>query len=397
MPLRVNSNLASNNVLRQLNLTTRAVDSGLERLASGLRINRAADDAAGLSVREGLRAELSGLQVNTRNAELANNLLQTAEGSLNEVNSTLIRLRELAVQSSSSTLSDSNRSSLQAEFGHLVSEVDRIAQSTTFNDQVLLTGFGNAVDPASTVVAQSNITGITNVAISGAPSGTFNFVDSVGDSEITLGNGQITQTIAVGTILDGSTVATGTQVVANFDRIGIQVTLAGANVAEATGSFSDGDLTGTQLVINSGTGGSFQIGPSDAAFNRLEVSIPDLTATGTELNLSTVSVDSLTTARSAITSVDSAIAKVSQERGNLGAVQNRLGFNLLSTENRIEQIAAAESLISDADIAREITNLTRSQVLQQGATALLVQSQNLQAASVLRLLEFPAELSSSKA
>ena len=397
MPLRVNSNLASNNVVRQLNLTTRAVDSGLERLASGLRINRAADDAAGLSVREGLRAELSGLQVNTRNAELANNLLQTAEGSLNEVNSTLIRLRELAVQSSSSTLSDSNRSSLQAEFGHLVSEVDRIAQSTTFNDQVLLTGFGNAVDPASTVVAQSNITGITNVAISGAPSGTFNFVDSVGDSEITLGNGQITQTIAVGTILDGSTVATGTQVVANFDRIGIQVTLAGANVAEATGSFSDGDLTGTQLVINSGTGGSFQIGPSDAAFNRLEVSIPDLTATGTELNLSTVSVDSLTTARSAITSVDSAITKVSQERGNLGAVQNRLSFNLSSTENSIEQIAAAESVISDADIAREITNLTRSQVLQQGATALLVQSQNLQAASVLRLLGIPAELSGSKA
>ena len=397
MPLRVNSNLASNNVLRQLNLTTRAVDSGLERLASGLRINRAADDAAGLSVREGLRAELSGLQVNTRNAELTNNLLQTAEGSLNEVNSTLIRLRELAVQSSSSTLSDSNRSSLQAEFGHLVSEVDRIAQSTTFNDQVLLTGFGNAVDPASTVVAQSNITGVTNVAISGAPSGTFNFVDSVGDSEITLGNGQITQTIAVGTILDGSTVATGTQVVANFDRIGIQVTLAGANVAEATGSFSDGDLTGTQLVINPGTGGSFQIGPSDAAFNRLEVSIPDLTATGTELNLSTVSVDSLTTARSAITSVDSAITKVSQERGNLGAVQNRLSFNLSSTENSIEQIAAAESVISDVDIAREITNLTRSQVLQQGATALLVQSQNLQAASVLRLLEFPEELSSSKA
>ena len=339
-------------------------------------------------MRESLRAELSGLQVNTRNAELANNLLQTAEGSLNEVNSTLIRLRELAVQSSSSTLSDSNRSSLQAEFGHLVSEVDRIAQSTTFNDQVLLTGFGNVVDPASTVVAQSNITGITNVAISGAPSGTFNFVDSVSDSEITLGNGQITQTIAVGTILDGSTVATGTQVVANFDRIGIQVTLAGANVAEATGSFSDGDLTGTQLVINSGTGGSFQIGPSDAAFNRLEVSIPDLRATGTELNLSTVSVDSLTTARSAITSVDSAITKVSQERGNLGAVQNRLSFNLSSTENRIEQIAAAESVISDADIAREITSLTRSQVLQQGATALLVQSQNLQAASVLRLLGF---------
>jgi len=141
-------------------------------------------------------------------------------------------------------------------------------------------------------------------------------------------------------------------------------------------------------VINSGTGGSFQIGPSDAAFNRLEVSIPDLTATGTELNLSTASVDSLSTARGAITSVDSAITKVSQERGKLGAVQNRLSFNLSATENRIEQIAAAESVISDADIAREITNLTRSQVLQQAATALLAQSQNLQATNVLRLLGF---------
>ena len=98
--LRVNSNLAANSIIRQLKTTTRTVDSGLERLASGLRVNRAADDAAGLSVREGLRAELSGLQVNTRHAELANNLLQTAEGSLNEVNAMLIRMRELAVQSS---------------------------------------------------------------------------------------------------------------------------------------------------------------------------------------------------------------------------------------------------------------------------------------------------------
>jgi flagellin len=183
-------------------------------------------------------------------------------------------------------------------------------------------------------------------------------------------------------------VATGTQVVANFDRIGVQVTLAGANVKEATGSFSDGDLSGKQLVVNSGTGGSFQIGPTDAAFNRLEVSIPDLTATGTELNLSTASVDSLSTARAAITSVDNAITKVSQERGNLGAVQNRLSFNLSSTENRIEQVTAAESSISDADIAREITSLTRSQVLQQGATAILAQSQNVQANNVLLLLGF---------
>ena len=388
MALRVNSNLAANSIIRQLKTTTRTVDSGLERLASGLRVNRAADDAAGLSVREGLRAELSGLQVNTRNAELANNLLQTAEGSLNEVNATLIRMRELAVQSSSSTLSDSDRSSLQAEFGQLSAEIDRIAQATTFNDQVLLTGFGNAVDATSTAIAQSDTTGVTNVAISGAQAGTFTFIDDAGDSEITLGNGTTTQTINVGTILDGTVVATGTQVVANFDRLGVQVTLAGANATGATGSFADGDLTGTELVITEGTGGLFQIGPSDAAFNRLEVSIPDLRASGTELNLSSASVDSLTTAQAAITSVDSAITTVAQERGNLGAVQNRVTFNLSATENRIEQVAAAESTISDADIATEVASLTRAQVLQQSATALLPQSQNLQATNVLRLLGF---------
>lgn len=388
MALRVNSNLAANSIIRQLKTTTRTVDSGLERLASGLRVNRAADDAAGLSVREGLRAELSGLQVNTRNAELANNLLQTAEGSLNEVNATLIRMRELAVQSSSSTLSDSDRSSLQAEFGQLSAEIDRIAQATTFNEQVLLTGFGNAVDATSTAIAQSDTTGVTDVAISGAQAGTFTFIDDAGDSEITLGNGTTTQTINVGTILDGTVVATGTQVVANFDRLGVQVTLAGANATGATGSFADGDLTGTELVITEGTGGLFQIGPSDAAFNRLEVSIPDLRASGTELNLSSASVDSLTTAQAAITSVDSAITTVAQERGNLGAVQNRVTFNLSATENRIEQVAAAESTISDADIATEVASLTRAQVLQQSATALLTQSQNLQATNVLRLLGF---------
>lgn len=386
MALRVNSNLAANNIMRQLKATTRTVDSGLERLASGLRVNSAADDAAGLSVREGLRAELSGLRVNTRNAELANNLLQTAEGSLNEVNATLIRMRELAVQSSSSTLSDSDRSSLQAEFGQLSAEIDRIAQATTFNDQVLLTGFGNAVDTTSTAIAQSDTTGVTNVSISGAEAGTFTFIDEADDSQITLGNGTTTQTINVGTILDGNVVATGTQVVANFDRLGVQVTLAGANVADATGSFADGDLTGTELVITEGTGGSFQIGPSNAAFNRLEVSIPDLRASGNELSLTRTSVDSLTTAQAAITSVDSAITTVAQERGNLGAVQNRVTFNLSATENRIEQVVAAESAISDADIATEVASLTRAQVLQQSATALLTQSHNLQTTNVLRLL-----------
>jgi len=386
--LSINSNSSALNVRRNLNNSTRSLASSLERLSSGLRINRAADDAAGLSVREGFRAEVSGLQVSARNAEQATNLIQTAEGSLNEVNAVLVRMRELAVQSSSSTVSDSNRESIQTEFTQLSSEIDRIAQATTFNNQVLLTGFGNAVSSNSSALTTSNTTGVTNVAISGASAGTFTFVDATADGDLTLGNGSISQTISLGTILDGGTVATGTQVVANFDRLGIQVTLAGAGVTGTTGSFNDGDLDGSQLVVEAGTGASFQVGPADTAFNRLELSIPDLTASGTELNLGVAGVSSQSTSRSAITSIDSAITRVSQERGNLGALQNRLSFNLSATENRIEQVQAAESTISDTDIAEEVTKLTRAQILVQGASSLLVQSQGIQATSVLTLLGF---------
>jgi len=386
--LSINSNQSAINVRRNLNATTRELSTSLERLSSGLRINRAADDAAGLSVREGLRAESSGLQASVRNAEQATNLIQTAEASLNEVNAILVRMRELAVQSSSGTVSDSNRESVQTEFSQLSNEIDRIAQSTTFNSQVLLTGFGNAVSSLSSALVSSNVTGVTNVAISGAASGTFTFIDAADDSDLTLGNGSVTQTISLGTALDGNVVATGTKIVANFDRLGIQVTLAGVGAADATGSFSDGDLDTYQLVVEEGTGASFQIGPSDSSFNRLELSIPDLTATGDELNLDSTSVTTQTTAQSAITDIDGAITRVSKERGNLGAIQNRLTFNLSATENRIEQVQAAESTISDTDIAQEVSKLTRAQVLSQGASALLVQAQGVQATSVLTLLGF---------
>ena len=142
MPLHLNSNLPALNAIRHVNANTRLLSAGLERLASGLRVNSASDDPAGLSVREGMRAELAGLRVSQSNAEQASNLVQTAEGSLNEVNAILIRMRELATQASTSTITDSNRTSMQAEFGQLSQEVDRIAQATTFNNQVLLTGFG---------------------------------------------------------------------------------------------------------------------------------------------------------------------------------------------------------------------------------------------------------------
>ena len=386
MPLRVNNNIAALNSRRHLNANNRNLNIRLERLSSGLRVNRAADDAAGLSVREGMRAEIAGLQMNVLNAEQGANLLQVAEGSLNEINAVLIRMRELATQSASSTVNDSNRESIQAEFTQLSSEIDRIAQATTYNNQVLLTGYGNNVSSASTVVTASNTSGVTDVRISGAAAGTYTFEDTGSDSEITLGNGTVSQTIRVGTLLDGAGVATGTQVVANFDRIGVQVTLAGDAVSTASGSYVDGDLNAQTIVVEAGTGGSFQVGPTDRAFNRIEVNISDMQATGDNLNLSVASVATLTTSRSALTSIDQAITAVAQQRGDLGAFQNRLSFTISYTENEIENIQASEASISDADIAAEVTQYTRAQVLSQASTAMLAQA-NVMPQNALALLQ----------
>ena len=375
MPLRVNNNIAAINAHRRLNANNRDLSLRLERLSSGLRINRAADDAAGLSVREGMRAEISGLKMNVSNAEQATNLLQVAEGSLNEINAMLIRMRELAVQSASSTVTDLNRESIQAEYTQLTQEIDRISLSTTYNDQVLLTGWGNAVDAASTALVSSDVSGVSGIKISGATTGTYSFVDTNGDSTITLGNGVITQTIDIGQILDSDlSVATGTTMVANFDRLGIQVNLAGEAVSNATGSYVDGDLTGQEIIVTAGSGGSFQVGPDDGINNRLEVNIRDMRASGAELNLNPTSVATISTSRSSITQIDQAITKVSNQRGDLGAWMNRLGFTIAYTENEIENIQSSEASISDADVAAEVTAFTRAQILSQAATAMLAQA-----------------------
>lgn len=378
MPMRVNHNISALNAINQLNANNRVLGDKLERLSSGLRINKASDDAAGLSIREGMRAEISGLKVNVLNAEQATNVTQVAEGSLNEVNAILIRMRTLAVQSSATTVNDFNRDAIQAEFSHLVQEIDRIAQSTTYNNEVLLTGFGNTVSfthDDSTALTTSNVTGVTDARLSGAQTGTYTFEED-GDEEgfVTLGNGVVTQTISLNTLLDGTKVATGTQIVANFDRLGVEVTLAGENVIGATGDYEVGDLDGTTIEIEAGTGGSYQVGPTDSDFNRIEVAVRDMRATGNVLNLSDANVSDFTGARTAITAIDEAINEVSMQRGTLGAVQNRLAFTISYTENEIENIQASESSISDADIAAEVTAFTRAQILSQAATAMLAQA-----------------------
>lgn len=386
MPLRVNNNIIALNTRRQLLINNRQLATRVERLSSGLRINRAADDAAGLSVSEGMRAEIGGFRQAVKNAEQGTNLIQTAEGALNEVSAILIRMRELAVQSASSTLNDNNRTAMNAEVVQLITEVDRIASATSYNGISLLSGFGNTVsaDIGASSALASATTGIVDVSITGADSGNYVFIDSVdNDNEITLGNGIATQTIDIGPALDtdgatGGIVATGSAIVANFDRLGIQLTLSGArngtNIAPAIDGYRDGELDGLTLNIESGTGGSFQIGPDDGAVHRLEVNITDMSATGVNLNLGGLSISTLESSRGSISGIDLAIQKVASVRGDLGAIQNRLGFTIRSLENAFENVQASESSIRDADVAEEVSAFTRAQILVQSSTALLAQA-----------------------
>ena len=478
MPLRLGTNIASINAGRHLNRNTSDLRKRVERLSSGLRINRGADDAAGLSVSEGMRAELLGMRQGISNAEQGISLIQLAEGSLNEVSNMLVRMRELAVTSANSTVNDRNRKGLTAEFNQLSAEIDRIALSTTYNRQVLLTGFGNQVSQSSAVsTALAGFSGVKEIGTSGAIAGTYVFSDgNADDNQITLTLDQpdgttLKQSIDLGASLDRDNgknlVATGTTFVANFDRLGIQVIMSGPGVDQGTtlkttltsaakagqiimgsgdnaatvsvaagaalstvateidtalktlsppgsaiydtalgeihietaghsfgenaadgtsgdiigtvnaNSYIDGRLDGRVFRIEAGTGGILQVGPNDNANNRIALNIGDMRASGNQLNLTGLSVANQESARKAITTIDEAVLTVAQQRGDLGAVQNRLEYTTGNLGNAIENLQAAESAIRDADVAAEISDFTRSQIMTQAATAMVAQANSL--------------------
>ena len=386
MALRINSNVSAMSTAHTMSANNKDLGTRLERLSSGMRINTAADDAAGLSISEGFRAQITGLTMGVRNAEMGSNLVQVAEGSLNEVSSMLIRMRELAVQSSSSTFTDQNREAIEAEVNQLKQEIDRIAESTVYNDKTLLTGFGNTLDATSssalTDVAQ---TGVKNISISGVPAGTYTMADNA-DGTISIGNGVVSQTINFNTVLDGNQMATGTTSVLNFDRLGINVTIAGSEVADVGGDYTAGDLDGKTIVVNETAGGSFQVGADDVAADRIEVNIADMRASGVLLNLNTVSLGTQASARSSIARIDQAIDNTSQARGDLGSIMNRLQHTINFTDNSIENNTNSEATLRDADVAVEVTDFTRSQILTQAANSMLAQA-HLKPQAALSLLQ----------
>jgi flagellin len=374
--MRINTNVSAMNAHRQLGQTQSAVSDSMAKLSSGFRINRAADDAAGLGIANQMRAGIRSMNQASRNAEQANSLLQISEGATSGIQKMLERMKELATQSNSDTVDSDGRSRIDAEFQQLKSEITRTVSTTKFQGKTLLDGgFGNAVDTddtSSTALAAG--TGLFEAKINGTKAGTYTFTQAA-DGELTIDNGAgTTQTVSV---------AAGRQSV-SFDKFGVSLELD-ANFDETTAT---GTLDGTALVVTAGAGGgSFMVGSSGAysGDDLLSLDAIDLTTGASGLNIATNDLTTAANSQTALTAIDSAIETVNGALGKIGAYQNRIENAQANLKTAIQNYSASESVIRDLDMAEEMTKFSKNQILVQAGTAMLAQA-NQSGAGVLQLL-----------
>ncbi len=491
--MRINNNITALNTLRQYSTNTSNTNKSMEKLSSGLRINRAGDDAAGLAISEKMRAQIRGIDMASKNSQDAISLVQTAEGALTETHSILQRMNELAVQSSSDTNDTTvDRAALQQEFEQLKSEINDIASQTKFNGKALLDGtFGGNTAAATGLSADLSVT-----AGATASAGTIN-IATVADWDAgtaTAGTGSttnattmtnLTSLAAAGTVADGAafngtyyikatgdalgtmeftlvdsvsgdTVATSstTSAAADSDNTidfgdygnvtfhladigtvdnvkaaftgatgGASYTIAGGEDAEATATIGDQAVTQGDTSITLDTGVTMNISNltdadwasqdalNTALFGSVDGSATVTVTEGQSLTIQTgssqgetlsisisamncqtlgltdsVQIDSLEEAESAISTIESAINTVSSQRAGLGAYQNRLEHKINNLSTSSENLSAAESRIRDVDMAEEMVEYTKNNILLQAAQSMLAQA-NAQPQGVLQLLQ----------
>lgn len=381
MGLSINQNIAAVNAYHNLSNTQNDLAKSLEKLSSGFRINRAADDAAGLAISEGLRSQIGGLKVAVRNAQDGTSVVQTAEGALNESTSILQRMRDLSVQGSNTGgLSTDAKGNIQSEMGQLKLELTRIASTTQFNGAKLLDGsysgkfqVGANVGENITVSVSTSMgaigLGVNDVDVrTGGPTWTaapksIDFAGASAPAATTVTWGGATHTIDLTT--GWNTAATSAA--------------ATANQALSQKAF-DSQLTGTGLTATVDSFGG-------VAFTGKSGSVTgDLTTTGAVATVTFAASAGTNGAESAITAIDAAIKTVSTIRADLGAVQNRFDHTVKNLNVAVENLSASESRIRDTDMASEMVNFTRSQILSQAGTAMLAQANKIPQ-GVLSLLQ----------
>ncbi|NIF86424.1 flagellin [Comamonas sp. Tr-654] len=398
MAMTINTNVVSINAQRNLGLSGNSLATSMQRLSSGLRVNSAKDDAAGLAIAERMSTQVRGLSVASRNANDGISLAQTAEGALGKVGDMLQRMRELAVQSGNATNSKSDREALQSELSQLRDEVDRVAKTTSFNGAKLLDGgftgavfqvgansgdnitvgalantkvdelgnstYGKAADVTAATVktqAQASISaGDVTIKITGS-NGTETSVKIAKDANVT-GDEALGKVVAA---INSKTADTGVTAFLSDDKTKIEL--------RATENQANGDDI-SKVKIDTGS--------SIAA---VDVAAGAATAGGGK-GIDKVDISTQSGAWEALQRIDKAIDKVNSSRGDLGAIQTRFEKSVENIDIQSENITAARGRITDADFAKETANLSRTQILQQAGTAMVAQANQLpqQVLSLLR-------------
>lgn len=378
MAQTINTNVASLNAQRNLNRSQGLLNQSLERLSTGLRINSAKDDAAGLAISERFTTQIRGLNQAVRNASDGISLAQTAESALAELTNNLQRIRELAVQSANASNSASDREALDAEVQQRIAEVDRIAKQTNFNGVKVLDGsFGTATFQVGANVGETISVGLTT-DVTAAAIGTVNTVTGAA-FDMTVVDDDVTIEFE-----DADTNSLGTVVVA-----------AESSVQEAVDAINNANISGISAFVNGDD--QIQILSSVGAVTMAETAVgantlgldtlvtADETA-GATTTLEGVTVASVADANFAIARIDSALTDVNGLRGDLGAIQNRFESTIINLQTVSENLAASRGRIQDADFAAETAALTKAQILQQAGVSVLAQA-NAQPQLALSLLQ----------
>ncbi len=400
MAMTINTNVVSINAQRNLSLSGSQLGTAMQRLSSGLRVNSAKDDAAGLAIAERMNAQSRGLSVAARNANDGISLAQTAEGALGKVGDMLQRMRELAVQASNATNSKTDREALQAEVSQLISEIDRVAKTSEFNGTKLLNGsFAGAVFQVGAAAGD-------NITVGGLADAT-----AAKLSNVAYATGTIAASTATGTALGAMTLTLSGGAIKAADAVKIELGVASSaterqgQIVQAINS-KTADTGVTAFLQDDGSiklmsndvqadsdfalvgAANTTVNPgSTAALGAIDGNADFTDATAAQqVGISSLSVTTQSDAWVALKKIDDAINKINSSRAELGALQTRFEKSIENIDIMNENISAARGRIVDADFAAETASLSRTQILQQAGTAMVAQANQLPQ-QVLSLLQ----------
>jgi flagellin len=373
MGMQINTNLAANNAYRSLSNTQNDLSKSLEKLSSGLRINRAGDDAAGLALSEGLKSQIGGLSVAARNAQDGIGMVQTAEGGLNQAHSILQRLRDLGVQAANDSNNKESRDAITTEAASLVGELGRIGKSTNFNGTSLLDGAktlnfqvgANADANSQIAVTTTNLSEIASTLGAGMAT-EFDGGGATGAATFTITDGAAVTTLTTGSIASRNADTTAKTPAEIAQALNDDAKFSAEMVAY---------VSEDKLQVRALSGGTVTETSATKVLGTTEG-----VAKAVDLDFTTASAS-----QAAIKTLDTAITSVSTARASLGASQNRLESAVQTINVAKENLTASNSRIRDTDMAEEMVKFTRNNILSQAGTAMLAQA-NQTGQGVLQLL-----------